>query len=78
MMNATEAINKLEDGPKKLFYNTAEAADILGLKVTTLRYYRAVGKGPEYVHTSTGRSLCLYPYDGLVRWAESLKTKGWK
>jgi predicted site-specific integrase-resolvase len=57
---------------KPILVTTKDAARLLGLSPQTLRNWRNAGKGPRFVHVSTGKSPALYPYDELVRWAESL------
>ena len=51
--------------------NTAQAADILGVKPGTLRTWRWSGRGPRYVrYGATIRGRCMYRRSDLDQWLQ--------
>lgn len=51
-------------------YTTKQAADIIGIKPSTLEVYRVYGKGPRFCRI--GRKV-LYPEDELRAYLDGLK-----
>lgn len=54
--------------PHALFLTTKQVSDITGMKVPTLKQWRADGEGPLW--RKFGRSV-RYPYRDLLKWAEA-------
>lgn len=53
-----------------------EAAQFLGLSVTTLADWRYRGRGPEYLRLSqTARGRIRYPAESLAAWVEALRRR---
>jgi DNA-binding transcriptional MerR regulator len=60
--------------PSKIAYNTAEAADALGLSPRTLQDWRLDGLGPAYRRVSSTR--VIYTRADLDAWVDSLTRVG--
>ena len=54
---------------EKEFFTTAEAANLLSLKATTLNQWRWSGKGPKYVRI--GERTIRYRHQDLHHWVNS-------
>lgn len=59
-------------GPKVKYVNDVEAAKIAGLSPQTLRNWRQLGRGPNYI--KLGRSV-RYSLADLISWLESHKIR---
>lgn len=54
----------------KTFYTTAEAADMIGVSVSTMRRWRATGDGPAWV--TFGPRTIRYQAGDLLRWMKAV------
>lgn len=59
----------LRDGESFPIYRPHELAEMLGVKITTLREWRKTGKGPPFIRESP-RS-CVYLRSSVEKWLRS-------